>query len=355
MSTAMMRSADVRRLLAAGLLSVAGCGTRPAAAPAPSTTPASPPATTRGPATTPAPALPPTAPNARAASTQTLVAVGMRPYGLAVRDRRAYVTQLDGRTVTTVAISDTLTVVGQASVGGIPTSVAVSPDGVLLLVANQRAGEVNVLEARTGTPVATYHMPGSPYRALVSADGLRGYVTSDGGLLLVIDLKAHRAVATVDLALGPTNGLALADGGRTLYLTSTRGGIVAVDLRTNTVSRRLDVSGVLQDVAVSPDGRELYVADEQSGLLIVPLDGGPRRDVPLDGAFGLALAPDGGSIWVTQPSAGRVTVIDRASREVVRTVRLRAGSRASRPRHVAFDGAGSAIITDEAGYVHLIR
>jgi DNA-binding beta-propeller fold protein YncE len=355
MPTAWMRFADARRLAVAGLVSVAACATRPPAAPAPVTSPVSAPAAKRSPDAAPAPTRAPAALEVRAPRKQELVALGMRPYGLAVRNGRAYVTQLDGRAVTTLAISETLAVAGRASVGGSPMSVAVTPDGALLLVANQRAGEVDVLEARTGTPVATYHMPGSAYRALVSADGLRGYVTSSGGLLLVIDLKAHRAVATIDLALGPTNGLALADGGNTLYITSTRGGIAAVDLRANSVTRRIDVSGVLQDVAVSPDGRELYVADEQSGVSIVPLDGGPRRDVPLDGAFGLALAPDGATIWVTQPGAGRVTVIDRVSREVVRTLRLRAGASASQPRRVAFDGAGNAIVTDEAGYVHLIR
>jgi YVTN family beta-propeller protein len=88
-------------------------------------------------------------------------------------------------------------------------------------------------------------------------------------------------------------------------------------------------------------------------LEILDLAAGTRTTVTgvNPGAVGLALTPDGEQIYVTNPPAGVVQVVTRATRQVFRTI-PGLGS----PRNVAFESHGTvAIVTDEGGRVVFIR
>src|SRR4030081_775814 len=65
------------------------------------------------------------------------VPLSARPYGLAVAGKSAFVTQLDTATVTRLALSEPASTQSRLAVGAIPTGVAVTPDGGLMLVASQ--------------------------------------------------------------------------------------------------------------------------------------------------------------------------------------------------------------------------
>jgi DNA-binding beta-propeller fold protein YncE len=81
----------------------------------------------------------------------------------------------------------------------------------------------------------------------------------------------------------------------------------------------MPVAGELQDLSLSPDGTELYVADELGWLKVVNVGSGRAIDsVALPGAFGLSLSPDGHFIVVAQSSAGRIAGSDRVLRRLVR-------------------------------------
>jgi YVTN family beta-propeller protein len=112
-------------------------------------------------------------------------------------------------------------------------------------------------------------------------------------------------------------------------------------------------------MAVSPDGTELYVANESGFLEIWNLTTGERSaSIPLSGAveaptpggFGLALSPDAEQIYVAAGYNGLV-VVDRQTRAVVN--RIRTGGD---PRRVAFTTAVSpAVVTNSGGWVDFIR
>jgi YVTN family beta-propeller protein len=76
------------------------------------------------------------------------------------------------------------------------------------------------------------------------------------------------------------------------------------------------------NLALSPDGRELYVACEASGTAIV-VDAEARRavaEIPVGGQPNdVAFSPDGTLAYVTNRLDDTVSVIDTATREVVRT------------------------------------
>ena len=108
-----------------------------------------------------------------------------------------------------------------------------------------------------------------------------------------------------------------------------------------------------QGLAVSPDGAELYVADEREHeVKIWDLKSGTlRTSVALAGpAWDLQLTPDSTQIYVSLLD-GALQILDRADRSVVRTVRL-----GGRPRRIGFDRAGTtAVVANEAGWVDILR
>ena len=146
------------------------------------------------------------------------------------------------------------------------------------------------------------------------------------------------------------------------------GGVVnEIDLQTNTVSRHFTIapgySGVVrvEDVVVSNDGAELYVADEGDGggrVVVVDLATGstvatvaPTPTEPgAANVWDVALTPDGTQLYAAMPN--RVAIIDRATRTIVKYVQL-SGVVVTR---VVFDAPGTtAVVAYDGTGVAFIR
>lgn len=70
------------------------------------------------------------------------------------------------------------------------------------------------------------------------------------------------------------------------------------------------------DVAVSPDGKTVYVSDAtaQCVEILDATEKTKRSEIPLQGKpLGLCLSPDGGTLYATEHGAGTVAVIDTSS------------------------------------------
>jgi YVTN family beta-propeller protein len=106
-------------------------------------------------------------------------------------------------------------------------------------------------------------------------------------------------------------------------------------------------------VRVAPGDSLLYVANEYGWLTVWNLNSWTRQDsIPLPGAgaFALALTPDRTQMWVTSTAAGSVSVVDLATRSVVKTISV-GGS----PKRIAFTPDGSlAIVANQSGSAQLI-
>ncbi len=159
-------------------------------------------------------------------------------------------------------------------------------------------GMVTLLAPRTLRPTAVFHSFRSPKVAGIAPDGRLAYVTDERtGDLSVIDLAGRRIV-----------------------------GRVFVGLRAH-------------HLAISSDGRSIWVALGESATTVVRLDSSnprkPRvvgRFHPRFGAHDLAFAPDDRTVWLTSPSYSSVSGYTRAGRLL-----WTAGS-GRPPGHVAFDG-----------------
>jgi YVTN family beta-propeller protein len=281
------------------------------------------------------------------------IAIGARPYGLAMSvGGEAFVSQLDARTITDVALP-TLTATRSIPVGGTPTGLSLNAAGTQLLVANQTDPSVGLVDLTTNTQIATWPATAGVFRTLFAPDNQTGYATVADGHLLAIDLVG-RTARTMP-APRACNGLAWAPGGAALIL-SCSGSIAVIDVSNGVQQQQVSGSSGFQDVVVGTDTSTVFVADEANATVDVFAWPALTPGTPIHlgaGAFGMALSPDGKRLYVTEPSGGVITTIDPAARTIVRQIALAAGAH---PRRVTFDRFGAAaVVSDESGQLFVIR
>jgi len=273
-----------------------------------------------------------------------------RPFGIAVSTTGVvYCTLLDAASlVRTTLQADSLTAV---PVDQVPTDVAFSPDGRWAYVTNQWAHTVGIVDARTTRQVHAIPVSGDPFRVTVGPEGQTIYVTTNTGNLVLIDPAMRRVARTVHLG-GNLNGLAIDAAGTRVYVGDVGGMVYELDAAGD-VLRGFVVPGRPQGLGLSADGRELYAAGEDGDLIVLDLETGAEiaRVALGAGGFGLAVTPDQTEVWVTAPAAGRVFVLDRASRTIRSTTDV-----GGVPRRLAFDRSGAlVVIADEAGAIRFVR
>lgn len=185
----------------------------------------------------------------------------------------------------------------------------------------------------------------------VSPDGGRIYVTANTDSLFILDGSSHTVLTTLPVQ-GAPNGIAFHPATARVYVSAFVGGTVT-EIEASSVLRTIWVGGAPQGLALSPNGNDLFVANEAGPLQIVDLSSGNVTVLSgvAENGFGLGQSPDGAVLYVSIPSAGKVVVVDRASRQVKHTIEV-----GGRPRRIGFDRSGStAVVANEAGWVDIIR
>ena len=279
--------------------------------------------------------------------------LGARPFGLAINQAgRTYITQLDA--ASTVRMDLPSFDFGPAvAVGLVPTDVTFNPAGTKAYVADQFSQGVSVIDVATNARERVIPVPGDPKTSIVSPDNTRLYVLTNANRVYQIDLTTDQITASIPFPETP-NGLAFHPNGYILYVSTRLGGTTAeIDTRTMTVLRSFFGGGLTQEIVVAPDGSELYVVNENGNLEIYNLQTGARAATVFLGGqpFGLAMTADHLQLYVSQMSAGTVSVVDRQTRAVVKVIPT-----GGIPRHISFsfDG-GTAIITNESHYVTFVQ
>jgi sugar lactone lactonase YvrE len=191
---------------------------------------------------------------------------------------------------------------------------ALTPDGRTLLFTD-RGG---VYLRRTDGSPAVRLGPGGALD--LSPDGRWALARTDAAEATLV-LYPTGAGETRPVPLGPLQSLAYTAGffpdGRRLYVNAREGdqGVrVYVQDLTGADRRALTPPGFgANSNAVSPDGKELVVADLQGRLFLAPVDGGPPRPIPIEvpapGLFDHTSVPmhwsgDGRLVYVTNASKG---------------------------------------------------
>lgn len=229
-----------------------------------------------------------------------------------------------------------------------PEALALTPDGTLLVVANQLDASVVLIDTGTRQVVSTLPAPEFPMDVAVSPDGKQAYVVGHGeDRVAIVDLEKRRLGESIKLPgtrVRPYAAAFTPDGSRA-YVATESGALYRIDPKRRRVAARIDKpatgwsNGAL---VITPDGATAYLSSFQGNWVT-------RFDLATDrliGTFkvsqpqGLALSPDGSRLIAGRfgspglpGEAARVVAVDPADGSIVGRIDLR-----SPAPHVSWTG-----------------
>ncbi|MGH3779893.1 MAG: beta-propeller fold lactonase family protein [Pseudonocardiaceae bacterium] len=197
-----------------------------------------------------------------------------------------------------------------AKINPLPAGIALTSDGQRLLVADQQADALSVVDLATGA-VHTTAAGHRPYGVVASADGHSAYVTDQGAnTVSVLDLTGPEPAEQKTITVGthPNKAVPSADG-RTLYVANGDSDEISViDTATAAVTRTIGLApyrgaqvGSNPDaVALSRDGHTLYVANAgNNDVAVIDLASGHVEGLIPTGWYPTALVATDRALLVT--------------------------------------------------------
>jgi DNA-binding beta-propeller fold protein YncE len=223
-----------------------------------------------------------------------------------------------------------------------------------LVVANKSGDTVSFIDLDTGREAARIEVGRAPHELAVSPDGRTvlvgeyGPEDAHGRTVAILDLASATVVGRIDV--GPDSrphSIAFLPGGSRAVVTLQNQDTLAIlDLESRTVARTIPTGGRESHmVRLSPDARRAYVTSRlgEGTLSIIDLEGDSKTRVLETGAGaeGLAVTPDGREVWVLDREAGTISVVDTARSVVAERIPSRMQS-----NRIAISAAGEAVVTN---------
>ncbi len=250
-----------------------------------------------------------------------------------------------------LAVLLTLTAWAQAAQ---PTPATAAPKAYVGLF---KDNAVAVLDTGENRVLRTIPVPPGPHGVVVTPDGRKVYVSSDGASTVsVIDTTTDQVVASIEV--GPTpHGLAIStDGRQVLVMGFGTNQAIILDTASDKVIGQIPVPQP-HNGAISLDGRIAYVASQQQGataLVILDLVGKTQvGTIPLDKTpRALTLSPDGRRLYVTVAGSDSVLVIDPANNRIMSQIPVGAS-----PHHPLFtpDGQSGLVVSQGPGELAILN
>jgi YVTN family beta-propeller protein len=242
------------------------------------------------------------------------------------------------------------TIEGQPiGVGATPGFVAITPDGRLAYIANRGAGVVTVVDTTVNKVIAQIPMrTGPPQYVAFTPDGNHAYVSIFNpkktiNLVAVLDTRTTRVVRTISVDQKPV-ALAVSPDGKRVYVPSHDArAIDIIDVATNALVQRVDVPPNPHWIRFTPDGKFAYIADHESNVLSV-LDTASHTVIKTiavgTSPHSVAVSPDGKQVAVVCYDSNDAYFIDTATNQVTGTVAV-----GTNPQDVTYSPDGHYVYT----------
>ena len=207
------------------------------------------------------------------------------------------------------------------------------PGGPNLIVTAKTAHKVHFLDAATLTLSATIHMPGSTHELALSPDGRAAYGTVYGeGIfikrtkpdrrLVVIDLPSKSLARVIDLgAVYAPHGIMVDEAGMVWSSGELGNAVLVVDPKTEKV-QKIDVGSTAHWLVISHATGKVFVSVKEDYVVVIDAATRAVTDriaLPKE-IEGIAISPDGGTVYCGSHEAAELYVIDARSHAVQRTV-----------------------------------
>ena len=236
--------------------------------------------------------------------------------------------------------------------GGTPVVVAINAAGTYAYASNMNSG-LDIIDLSSHSVARQLTIANAHALALSPAED-RVFVTTTTGYVVAVNTATRTVGDSVAIPGGPWGIAFRTTGTDTLmYVTARDGGTVTeVDARTMTLLRTFGVGGRPHGLAISPDGSTLYAADNSLGrvLAISTTTGAVTGNVAIPGAFGIAISPDGSTLYVTTDNA-RAAVITASTLTVTHLYETGSNGR----QVVAAPDGTTAYSANDGGWVDIIR
>jgi DNA-binding beta-propeller fold protein YncE len=210
-------------------------------------------------------------------------------------------------------------------IGATPQGVAISPDGKLGLAVSAGAGTVAVIDMRKRTLIKSIAVGKVPHNARFTADGKRAYVTLQGGTgVAVLDMQTLAKIDEIPVPgiTGPHN-LDLSADEKTLWIRDLVGKVAAVDIKSRKVLAVIPVGLSHGGIDVIPGGRYVVtgaIADHLVDVIDPHTFNVVKRIDVGQGPHGVRASRDGRWIYAGVTATDKIAVIDARTLEVVRQV-----------------------------------
>ena len=222
---------------------------------------------------------------------------------------------------------------GEFRTGEGPHEIAVAANGRFALVSNygrETSGNtLSVLDLVGGKPTRGIDLGehGAPHGLRLLPGDQRALVTTEGSAsLLVVDIASGRVERVIDVGGGTGHMLALSPDSKFAYVTKINAGSVSrIDLASGRKTHERAAGKGAEGVAVSPDGREVWVANREDGTLTVhdPDTLALRRRMSSKGfPIRVTFANDGRHALVVNARTASMAVFDTRTRLRIATVEL---------------------------------
>jgi len=210
------------------------------------------------------------------------------------------------------------------------------PGGDTLILTAKSANKIQWFDAETLAHVADLDMPGSTHELIRSPDGGKVYGSVYGGgifgknkdpdrRIAVIDLASKSLERTIDVGGNIAPHSVMMDASGTLWSTAELGNAVLAIAPGAGTADRIDVGGSPHWIAISHSTSKLFASFKTKEAVAV-VDTASRKvlgtiAIP-HGAEGIAVTPDGETLFVCAHWKGVVYVFDARTHKPQKTIAI---------------------------------